>query len=489
MTPLYLTAQIRTIEQQHKSSGLMEQAGLAAAELACALLADSRYSILVLAGPGNNGGDAFVAARYLHQWWHHVTLVFTGNADMLSPEARAAYDTWLASGGKVSGDIPADKTYDLVIDGLFGIGLTRDVDARHAVLITAVNSMAATRLALDMPSGLCADTGRVLGSSFQADHTITFIALKPGLFTLHGPDIAGQVHLAELGIDTKTTLAPQGWLLNRPPALPAPRLRNSHKGSYGSVGIIGGNTSMVGAALLTARAALLTGAGRVYAGLLTDDAPGVDMAQPELMLRSVDSLYKLEHLSALAVGPGMGLNSTAETALNQAINHAASLILDADALNLLASRPSLRKTLIKRATNNTVLTPHPGEAATLLACSNAEIQADRIAAARKIAQEFNAITVLKGCGSVIAIPDGRWFINASGNPGLSSAGMGDVLAGIIASLAAQGMALEPATLLGVHLHGAAADALVADGIGPIGLTAGEVTLEARNLLNSWIMED
>lgn len=488
MTPLYLTAQIRAIEQAHQAatpdSSLMERAGLAAATLARELLADGKSSILVLAGPGNNGGDAFVAARHLLQWWHRVDVVFTGQADKLPPDAKAAHDAWLQSGGKIATAIP-DKAFDLVIDGLFGIGLSREIDEQHAMLISTVNAIRTTTLALDIPSGLAADSGRVLGSCIRADHTLTFIGLKPGLFTLDGPDMAGEIHLADLNIHSlgSATTAPQGWLLDTPPALPAPRLRNSHKGSYGSVGVVGGAASMVGAALLTARAALLTGTGRVYAGLLADDAPGVDMAQPELMLRSVDALYKLDNLTALAVGPGMGTSGAAETALNHALNHTAPLILDADALNLLASRPSLRKALAKRG--NSVLTPHPGEAATLLGLSTAEIQADRIGNALKLAEEFGSIVVLKGCGSIIATPDGRWFINTSGNPGLSSAGMGDVLAGIIASLAAQGMALEPATLLAVHLHGAAADSLVANGIGPVGLTASEVVLEARNLLNLW----
>jgi len=488
--PLYLARQIRTIEQHHGAAGpsLMERAGLCAAELARVLLPENAHSVLVLAGPGNNGGDALVAAQHLKSWWHQVTVVFTGSREQLPPDAGAALEAWLACGGELATEIPTNRHYGLIVDGLFGIGITRDLDARHQALVQTANAFAAPKLALDVPSGLCADSGRIFGAALRADHTITFLGLKPGLYTLDGPDYAGQVHLADLGVDAPNLCPPDGWLLESPPTLPPARRRNSHKGSYGSVGVLGGNTSMVGAALLTARAALLSGAGRVYAGLLAEDAPAVDSAQPELMLRSTEALFKLEHLTTLVAGPGMGHNGTAETALSHALARPEPLLLDADALQILASRPSLRKTLAKRLAGSTVLTPHPGEAAALLSCSAAEVQADRIRSALLLAEKFHGIAVLKGVGSVIAFPDGRWFINASGNPGLASAGMGDVLAGIIGSLAAQGMSIADATLLGVHLHGAAADALVADGMGPVGLTASEVALAARDMLNQWIAE-
>jgi len=243
---------------------------------------------------------------------------------------------------------------------------------------------------------------------------------------------------------------------------------------------------MVGAALLAGRAALLTGAGRVYAGLLAENAPAVDCAQPELMLRDAKTLFDLDHLTALVIGPGLGRGSVAESSVQRALHYPAPLLLDADALTMLAGNDDLRWQLRERTAGATVLTPHPGEAATLLGCSTAEVQTDRLAGALKIAATYNAITVLKGCGSVIAVPDGRWYVNASGNPGMACAGMGDVLSGIIGGLTVQGMDLLDATLLGVYLHGAAADSLVADGVGPLGLTASEVALEARNLLNEWI---
>lgn len=477
MLPVFTTAQIRAIEQANSTHGLMEKAGLAAATLAQEL-ADDGLPILILAGPGNNGGDALVAARYLKAAWYAVDVVLTGEAQKLPPDAAAAHAAWIACGGESMPEIPPARDYCLVIDGLFGIGLARNLDDRHTALVNTVNALNAPILALDVPSGLCADTGRVLGAAVIADHTLTFIGIKPGLCTLDGPDHVGMLHATDLGIGTPE---PQGWLVNAAPALPNPRRKNSHKGRYGSVAVLGGNDTMAGAALLAARAALLCGAGRVYCGLLAHNAPAVDLSQPELMLRDSDALLQLEAISAWVVGPGMGRTSKAISLLHNTLQQPAPIVLDADALHLVATSTDMQAVLKLRAA--TILTPHPGEAASLLACSTAEIQQDRVAAALKIARQTQAIVVLKGCGSIIATPDGRWFINTSGNPGLSSAGMGDVLAGIVASLIAQDMQPLDATLLGVYLHGAAADNLVADGIGPVGLTASEIVQEARNWLN------
>jgi hydroxyethylthiazole kinase-like uncharacterized protein yjeF len=485
--PLFRTSEIRAIEQAHGTAGLMEKAGLAVATLAKELLSDEAYSILIIAGPGNNGGDAFVAARYLKSWWLRVDVFFTGDPDRMPPDAAAAYRAWLDAGGELLSALP-EKTYDLVIDGLFGIGLAKVLHGHYAELVRQINAMDAPVLAIDVPSGLCANTGRVLGEAVIADHTLTFLGLKPGLFTLDGVDCAGTVHSSDLGVDTGAVAHPQGWLLNEIPILPSPRLRNSHKGNNGSIGVLGGDTAMVGAALLAARAALLIGAGRVYAGLLTEETPAVDPVQPELMLRDGNSLLDLNHLTALIAGPGLGRSALAEGALHRALRYPAHLVLDADALVLLAANAELRQTLAARE-HPTLLTPHPGEAAALLAGSVADVQADRIASALDLAVKYRATVLLKGAGTVIAMPDGQWFINASGNPGLAAAGMGDTLAGIIGGLAAQGMELDQAAMLGTYLHGAAADTLVAEGIGPLGLTASEVALAARKLINLWITQE
>ncbi|MEZ0231257.1 MAG: NAD(P)H-hydrate dehydratase [Methylophilaceae bacterium] len=486
MTALFTTSQIRAIESRHAQEGLMEKAGHAAATLARDILVDGDHAVLVLAGPGNNGGDAFVAARHLKQWWYKVTVVFTGNRENLPKDAADAYAAWISAGGTVVEDIPESSNWHLVIDGLFGIGLQRELDDRYSHLIGRVNALALPVLSLDIPSGLCADTGRIFGVAIHARYTLTFLGLKPGLFTLNGPDYAGEVHLSNLGVDIESGSI---TLLDQTPALPEPRLKNSHKGSNGSVGVIGGARFMVGAAILAARAALLLGSGRVYCGLLTPDAPSVDISHPELMLRDAESILELPQLSILLIGPGMGLAGDAESLLARALKLSLPLLLDADALNLISQKPLLKTLLLERQPQSTVITPHPGEAASLLGCSNAQIQSDRLGSASKLTKEFNAMTVLKGCGTVIALPDGRTFINVSGNPGLSSAGMGDTLAGIIGGIFAQGLSLEEATLLGVYLHGAAADALVSQHIGPNGLTASEVALESRRLLNQWVYAD
>jgi hydroxyethylthiazole kinase-like uncharacterized protein yjeF len=478
---LYRTEYIRAIEHQHGTEGLMERAGLAVAELSGKLIQQQHADILVLAGPGNNGGDALVAARHLKDRFN-IHVLFTGVVDNLPSDARAAYEAWIAGDGKVTYEIPHGTKFSLVIDGLFGIGLTRKLDARYTDLIAAINSLPATKLAIDIPSGLCADTGRVLGAAIHADQTITFIARKPGLYTLDGPDHAGLVHVADLGV-VPSPETPCGWLVDSPPATLPPRRLNSHKGSFGSVGVVGGSKGMVGAALLSGRAALLAGSGRVYGYLLAADAPLVDTDFPELMLRSNEKPE--QNLDCIVIGPGMGQTPLALAQLRAVLKTTTALVLDADALHLLAADQKLRDTL-KQSSNEfrAVLTPHPGEAAVLLDCDTAQIQADRIASALHIADLYQAVVVLKGAGSIIALPDGRWFVNASGNPGLSAAGMGDVLAGIIAALIAQGMSIEQATTLGVYLHGKAADELVADGIGPAGLKASEIALEVRNLLNN-----
>lgn len=484
MQTLYNSRQIRAIERRHAHLDLMERAGLATAELARDLVADG-LSILVVAGPGNNGGDALVAARHLRQRWHRVDVVFAGDAAKLSGTARNALEAWHACGGGLLEQIPAGTAYGLVIDGLFGLGLGKPLQDEYAGLVDRINGLDTTVLSIDLPSGICADTGRVLGCAVVADHTLTFIGLKPGLFTLDGPDHAGRIHLCDLGLDTATADEITGTLLDHPPALPAPRKRNSHKGSYGSIGVLGGDHAMCGAALMAGRAALHAGAGRVFVGLLAENAPPVDSGQPELMLRPPRALLDIDHLSALAVGPGMGRSNHALGILRRALHYPAPLLLDADALHLVATEPELVQ-LCKSRPHANVMTPHPAEAAALLGCSLDAIQADRIAAACRIAQTYEAVTVLKGCGSVIATPDGRWSINGSGNPGLASAGTGDVLSGIIAGLLAQGLAAASAALTGVYLHGAAADSLVAAGVGPIGLTATELMPETRDLLNRWM---
>jgi hydroxyethylthiazole kinase-like uncharacterized protein yjeF len=486
-TPVYLTADMRAIESAAAPNPppLMERAGLAAAEVARDVSGGTGKPVLVFAGPGNNGGDAFVLARHLKQWFFNVTVLFAGDEKKLAADARAALGAWRTAGGTITQSLPASQQWGLVVDGIFGIGLERDVTGRYAEWIDFVNRLGAPVLALDVPSGLHSDTGRVMGSAIRATHTVTFIAFKPGLLTLDGPDHCGEIHLRDLGLDTQQLRPARGHLIGREvlAGVLGPRMQNSHKGDYGSVGIIGGDHGMVGAALLAARAALKSGTGRVYVGLLARDAPLLDAEQPELMLRNADELLKLANLTCLAVGPGLGQTPDAAFYLEWALESPLPLVLDADGLNLIAADSGMAGRL-KNRNSATLLTPHPAEAARLLAITTREVQMDRVGAAITLADNFSSLVVLKGAGSICAAPKGTWHINTSGNAGMASAGMGDVLTGMVAALLSQGVEPKAALLAAVYLHGAAADHAVAKGTGPIGLTASETIEAARSLLNT-----
>ncbi len=464
--PIYTTEEIRRIEAAagNAQPPLMERAGRAAADLAMRLSADGGKDILVLAGPGNNGGDARIAARILQERFYRVTTLTAEDAARLPEATRWA----------------------LVIDGLFGIGLTKEIEGDYATLVAYANARHCPVLALDIPSGLDSDTGRVLGVGLRATHTLTFIAHKPGLLTLDGPDYCGEVSVADLGLDVRALLAPTGWIAG-PELLRnslRPRPRNFHKGKAGSLAVIGGASGMCGAALLAGRAALRMGAGRVYVGLLDNAAPGFDPNALELMLRHPDETLGLD-LDVLVVGPGLGQGERAETLLGAALASDIPCVLDADALNLLAQSVDLRDACTRRKAD-TIITPHPAEAARLLGTSTRSIQDDRLAAARMLRERFNAHVVLKGNGSVLVALDGHWFINTSGNSGMASAGMGDVLSGILGALLGQGYSGEAALVLGAHLHGAAAEDCATRSIGPVGLTAGEVGDAARRVWNRWL---
>jgi ADP-dependent NAD(P)H-hydrate dehydratase / NAD(P)H-hydrate epimerase len=487
MTPIYTTAGIRRIEQlavlAAGAPALMERAGLAAAECARRMCGDRARDILVLAGPGNNGGDALEAAVHLRRAFYRMHVVLAGDRGKLPPDAARALSKWEAAGGTLLAEIPADVRFGLALDGLFGIGLGRPLAGAHAALVRALNALGVPVLALDVASGIDGDTGAVMGAAVRATRTLTFIAHKPGLLTLDGPDHCGDVVVDALGVDAARLLAPEGERVEAGvvrAAVPR-RPMNFHKGKAGSVGILGGAAGMTGAALLAGRAALKCGAGRTHLGLLSPLA--VDAAQPELMLRAAKDLFEKDLLTVLAAGPGLGRSEAAKKSLDSALASKLPLVLDADALNLVAaSKPAAKKVAGRRAP--TIMTPHPAEAARLLGSKTQDVQADRVASAKAIAKRYEAIVVLKGNGTVIAAPDAKWWINATGNPGMASAGMGDALTGMIAALLAQGAAPVDATLAGVHLHGAAADRLVAAGVGPVGLTANEVIDAARALLNA-----
>ena len=491
MTPIYSVAEIRAIEQAAAAllpaGTLMQRAGQAAAVAALELLRGN--SVLVLAGPGNNGGDALEAAARLAQSGVDVAVLHLAGSQAASPETVDALQRARDSDARFIDALPPDAEWGLVVDGLFGIGLARPLAGKARELALAVNALGCPVLALDVPSGLDADTGALIGPdgvAVRASCTITFIGDKPGLHTFEGRDVAGEVIVAELGIDA--ALLPQATCMLNDPALfsehLAPRRHRSHKGSFGDVAIVGGAAGMAGAAVLAARAALFCGAGRVFVASI-DPGPAFDSVHPEIMFRDAAG-FSSAHCT-LVLGPGMGDSASAVKALLKALDGAAPLVLDADALNLVAASADLQARLTAHAAT-AILTPHPLEAARLLGVTAAVVQGDRLAAARELAARFGKIVVLKGSGTIIAHSDGMAVINTTGNPGLATGGTGDVLAGICGALMAQGWPAREAALGAVWMHGAAADRLVEQGIGPIGMTAGELPVAVRAVFNRLVAE-
>lgn len=473
---LYSVTQIRAIEEAAMASlppgGLMQRAGAAAAEWALALIQEVR-PVLVLAGPGNNGGDALEVAANLRDAGVEVTVFYLpGRAP--SPGTAAALERCQMDGVTFVDAIP-DVAWALVVDGLFGIGITRDLAVALPVFTCPV-------LALDVPSGLDADTGVAHAGAVRATHTLTFIGDKPGLHTGDGRDHAGIVRVASLDIDPALLPAPEAALVT-PASFGmhlARRRANSHKGTFGDVAIVGGAEGMAGAAILAARAALFSGAGRVFVAAL-DARLSLDAQHPEIMFRPAAS-FAMEQRT-LVVGPGMG--DGGRNLLAKAIAGDAPLVLDADALNLLALEPGLQEAVRTRG-KMAILTPHPLEAARLLGVTAKVVQADRLAAARELAARCGAVVVLKGSGTVIADPRGQVAINPTGNAGLATGGSGDVLSGLSGALLAQGWDAWPAALGAVWMHSAAADRLVEHGIGPIGMTAGELPAAIRAVYNALV---
>ncbi|MES2115203.1 MAG: NAD(P)H-hydrate dehydratase [Pseudomonadota bacterium] len=498
MNPLYSTAEIRAIEQQAAAAlppgTLMQRAGQVAANAALDMLpfSTSHAKVLVLAGPGNNGGDALEAAANLTYSGAQVDVLHFPPAGAQSAERAAAQQRAQqsdASFNDIGTSALAATDWNLVIDGLFGIGLARPVSGALRTLVDTVNALSCPVLALDVPSGLDADTGAIVGPdgvAVRATHTITFIGDKPGLHTCDGRDYAGQVTVARLDLDP-ARFKPARLHLNEVDFFARhlrARRQNSHKGSYGNVAVVGGARGMAGAPILAARAALHAGAGRVFA-VFADDAPAYDSAQPELMCRAAAG-FDLDS-AVLVLGPGLGTAPQAVELLTRSLASGSALVADADALNLIGADPALQAAMAQRS-GTSIVTPHPLEAARLLGIPVGAVQADRVAAARKLAVLLNVTVVLKGSGSVIAVPGGHAVINTTGNPALATAGTGDVLAGLCGSLLAQGWPQWEAALAGVWLHGMAADVLVADGTGPIGLTAGELVPAIRAAINRLVQQ-
>jgi len=492
--PLVTVAGLRACEIQTQATlperMLMARAGAAAAHLLREQLAHAPSPlggrpVWIVAGPGNNGGDALVAATELHR--SGVAVEVCMPVEVKPDDARWALARARAEGVAISNVPPASfDGHGWLVDGMFGIGLARGLDGVFATLAQRLSARARGEghvLALDVPSGLDADTGNLVGNgpAVRATHTITFLAAKPGLFTGVGRDHAGAVTLAPLGVEADDPVAAR---LNAPalfaPWMPA-RDFATHKGTFGTLAVIGGDTGMCGAPILAARAALLTGAGKVHVAFVGEGAPPYDPPHPELMLDAAGRLA-FDAMDALSIGCGMGGSERAREVLDRALQQAAPTVLDADALNLVARDDALAARVAAHGTP-CVLTPHPLEAARLLGTDTHAVQRDRPAAARALAARLSAVAVLKGSGTVIASPDGRVAINPTGNAGLATGGSGDVLGGIIGALLAQRLPPYEAALAGVYLHGLAADTLSAQGDGPAGLTAGELAPVVRRLMN------
>lgn len=494
-TALYSVAEIRDIEHAALAAlpafTLMQRAGRAASDLARDILGEQpgEHRVLALAGPGNNGGDALEAAANLAYANFDVTVLMFADADKLSSDAKQAHLHAMHAGVKFDDTINAadalkSAPWSLIIDGLFGIGLARAIAPSLHGIVELLNSLNYRVLALDVPSGLNADTGTIVGApgiAVRASHTITFIGNKPGLHTGHGHDYAGKVSVVSLDIEPQYFTPAHARLITPDSFAGALRKRphNSHKGSYGDVIVVGGAHGMSGAAILAATAAAKCGAGRVFAAFL-ERPPAYDPLHPELMCRLAKDLDLAT--GTIIVGPGLGTSASAQDLVSKVLNTDVPIVVDADALNLIASEEDLQQQLAKRK-SPTLLTPHPLEAARLLASTAAQVQLDRLVAARSLAHRFNAVVILKGSGSIIARPDGETAINTTGNSGLATAGSGDVLSGICGALMAQHLETWTVALNATWLHGHAADQLVAQGTGPIGLTASELIPVVRTALN------
>ena len=457
---------------------LMKRAGAAAAELIMKRLEDAgveQRRVTLLVGPGNNGGDALACACELREKGAVVNVVLPGGRRPTSALALAQLERWTQAGGTTYDDPYMTEKADCVVDGLFGTGLAKPITGDYLDAVLWFNERQALKVSLDIPSGLNPVTGHWTGSypGCSADVTITFLCVKSGLYMCEGADAAGEIVLNEL--DVSVPLSPLSVIgTDEFPRVLRPRVKNSHKGDYGSVAVIGGTDGMIGASILAARAALISGAGRVTLECRAEHAPHVDMVYPEIMFATKP--VNLEDFDAIVLGCGLGTSAEAKARVIEALNCQKPLILDADALNIIAADIKLQDMVLARRAP-TVLTPHPGEAARLLRRDTAGVTADRVAACRELAVQTGAIVVLKGAGTVISMRSSRTWINPTGSPMLATGGSGDVLAGMIGAMFAQGYDMVESVLAAVYFHGLSAEGLEA------GFTAGEIAPNAMALVH------
>lgn len=437
---------------------------------------------LVLCGAGNNAGDGYVVALLAAREGIKIEVVAVSEPDTLRGDAALAYRDFVAGGGRVSPwSGVLDSTAELIVDAMLGTGLQRPVAGDFASAVDGINAAAASVLALDIPTGLHGDTGVVMGRAVRADLTTTFVGLKQGLFLGDAASYCGEIYYSDLDIDPDCfaghPVEYQRVAYERIGSLLPRRQREAHKGDFGRVLLVGGGRGMPGAILLAGEAALRAGAGRVT--IATDPAHATEIVRerPELMVYGVAGVADLDALLAnadvIGVGPGIGRSAWANELLKRAQSCDLPAVWDADGLNWLVKEPNVAE--------NRIITPHPGEAASLLGIRASAVQKDRREALRQLQARYGGVTVLKGAGSLISSVTGAPWLCTAGNPGMATAGMGDVLTGVIAGLLAQGLSLQDAAVVGVELHSRAGDQ--AARAGERGLIASDLFVEIRRLLN------
>ncbi|MGI9222670.1 MAG: NAD(P)H-hydrate dehydratase [Woeseiaceae bacterium] len=436
----------------------------------------------IFCGAGNNAGDGYVAARLARAEGIEVSVQALVDPSRLSGDAVQAYNDYVAVGGEVTawrGKV--DPHADLYVDALLGSGLDRELAGDFAAAVAALNRADSPVVALDISTGLHGDTGLALGDAVRADLTVTFVGLKQGQFLGRGSECRGLLRFSDLDIPgdcyADKPVEMRRIQADQPADLLPRRDRNAHKGDFGHVLIIGGGRGMPGAAVLCGEAALRTGAGRVSVATDPSHAASVVNDRPELMARGVSDPSELETLfencSVLAVGPGLGQTEWARAIMAAVQQQSMPAVWDADALNWLAENPGVAE--------HRIITPHPGEAATLLGESTAAIQADRRGAVAALQSRYGGVAVLKGAGSLVKGPTSDTWISTSGNPGMAAPGMGDVLTGIIAALLGQGLSLLDAATAGVEIHAQVGD--IASQQGERGMLASDVLAELRGVVN------
>ena len=488
MIALYQKEEIRKLESLvifealDDELALMTKAGLAAFELLQQEWPDAQ-TICVCCGKGNNAGDGFILARLALEAGLSVSISSLASLEDYKGAALQAAQACVSAELEI---LPFVKTNpidaDVIVDAVLGIGISGEVTGVYAEMIEAINESQSSVLAMDVPSGIDVDTGDVLGTAVKADATITFIALKQGLFTNKAPSYTGLLFSDDLGISTACfkKVKPTSQLLNWESMkrfLPR-RARDAHKGKYGHVLVIGGDYGMGGAVRMAAEAAMRTGAGLVTVATRPEHVSVVNTSRPEIMCHEVtkpeDLAPLLKKATVVVIGPGLGKTDWAKMLLDVVLADKHPKLLDADALNLLSED--------QKHADDWVLTPHSGEASRLLACTTTEVQANRFKSAKKLQKQYGGVLVLKGVGSIIQSKDDVPSVCPAGNPGMATGGMGDVLSGVIGGLMAQGLALKTAAELGVLVHAIAADLAAEEG-GERGLLATDLMPHIRELVN------